>query len=223
MKRKQFYTLLMFLMMLVMPAAAQVKVDKELESLISAVTSLRQADAGKQKTAYQVVTQTLTADQHWTPMDELRDRNNNECRVTDKTMSWFKLNSILNTITMKRNGLNTSRGDFLNGEDPHFSYSLIEKSVKAGKTVSYDMKGREGSQDFVVVPYDTQKAKLDVVLYKKAGNKKTQLAKGSKGSDGHIYVQVKTKVKADDVLTLEISNRGTANAAMVILNHNKRK
>lgn len=213
----------MLLMMIAVPTTAQVKVDKELESLISAVTSLRQTETSKQKTAYQVVTQTLTADKLWTPMDELRDRNNNECRVTDKSMSWFKLNSILNTITMKRSGLNTSRGDFLNGEDPHFSYSLIEKSVKAGKTVSYDMKGREGSQDFVVVPYDAQNAKLDVVLYKKDGNKKTTLAKGSKGSDGLIYVQVKSKVKADDVLTLEINNRSTTNVAMVILNHNKRK
>ena len=199
--------------------------NKELDKLVQAVASLRQPDAARQKAVYQTVAQALEKDKEWTPMDEIvADVRLNECRPTDKNMGWFRLNTILNTIMQKRNGLSTSRGDFLNGEDPNFNYSLIEKSVKAGKSVSYTMKGRQGSQEFVVMPFDVNgTGSLNVDIYRQTKGKWTKMACEKQVRNGNIYLTIKEKVTSDTQLKLQIDNKGTTGMALVIINHNTRK
>ena len=199
--------------------------NKELDKLVQAVASLRQPDAAKQKAAYQTVSKTLEGDKEWTPMDELvADVKLNECRPTDKTVSWFRLNTMLNTIMQKRQGLNTSRGDFLNGEDPNFNFSLIEKSVKPQKSVSYTMKGRQGTQEFVVMPFDISgTASLNVDIYRQVNGKWSKMTSDKQLRNGNIYLTLKEKVTKETQLKLQIDNKGTAGMAVVIINHNTRK
>jgi hypothetical protein len=214
---KQILITIVLGLLTVMPALAQETVDKEMRQLMDVVASLRQSDQQQKKAKWNEALATLSKDKKWTIMDEITSHAE-ECRLTDKSVTWFSLNRILTRSL----GLETNkaRGEFNNGEDKNYNYSLIERSVKAGKTVSYQLKSREGRQVFVVMPYDAATAKLAVEVQR--GGK--SLAKGVL-KDGNIQVVVPESkgVKASDVLTLQIKNTGSQNTAMVILNHNTRK
>ena len=150
-------------------------------------------------------------------MDEVTPHPN-ECRITDRSLQWFALNRMLSRQMGYE--VNQVRGDFNNGEDPDFNYSLIERSVKANATVSYELKSREGEQIFVVIPYDAQAASLETALYR--GD--TLLAQGIRHDDGNIYLIADrdSHVVMNDVLKLVITNKSSANTAIVIINHNTR-
>ncbi len=206
------------LFMLVMPMKAQ---DKHLQQLVSMVTSLRQPSESQQRAAYNELKIKLAADKEWTPMDELVDEGNGECRPTKK-MNWFRLNTLLMQAPGQSGNLSmVTKGDFLNGEDPRFNYSLIEKGIRQGATVRYTMKGREGAQTFVIVPYEADAASKIKATIKKDG---AVIAQG-KVENGNIVLKVDRKysLKSKDRITLEIKNDSGKDMAVVILNHNTRK
>ena len=199
---------------------AQDAVDQEMQRLIGQVASLRKTNAKQQKAAWEKASAAFANDKAWTIMDEITPDINNECRLTDKTVRWFALNRMLT----RHMGYEETkvRGEFNNGEDPNFNYSLIECSVKAKATVSYDLKSREGKQVFVIMPFETAaSAKMEVTVKCKG---KGWQATGNRHADGNIYVMIPAsqKVTARDVLTLSIKNNGSKNMAFVILNHNTR-
>ena len=193
----------------------QTEVDKEMQRLMEVVTSLRVSDKARQKVAWEKASETLSGDKAWTIMDEIVPDMQNECRLTDHTISWFSLNRILSQHV----GYDDikSRGDFLNGEDVNFNYSLIERSVKPKKTVNYDLKSREGKQIFVIIPFDPTIAKLEVSIYRTG----KILGKGKKGNDGNIYLVIpeSQKIMKEDVLTLRVKNASAKGSAFVIINH----
>jgi len=160
----------------------------------------------------------LTKDKGWTLMDELKDESNSECLLTKK-MRRFNLVPILTEVLTERYGKNISRGDFLNGEDPRFNYSLIEKGIKAKKKVKYTFQGRVGKQDFVIIPCDPTSI-LSIKFSKEASPLKTVQ---QKDKNGCIYLHINAKLKATDRITLEIENKSNHNVAIAILNHNTRK
>lgn len=213
-------SLAIVLFMMVLPMKAQNIKDKHLQQLVSWVTSLRETDESKQRIAYNEVKNKLASDKEWTPMDELVDENRGECRPTNRNMAWFRLNTLLvQAPGQSGNHSMVTKGDFLNGEDPRFNYSLIEKGIQKGKTVRYTMKGREGAQMFVIVPRDASMvSKISATL--KFGNSSVS---GKPDKSGNIVLEVKDKLKRDDRITLEITNGTTADMAVVILNHNTRK
>ena len=197
--------------------------DTELKNLMAIVESLRQTDVSKQKTAYGHALQRMKQDKAWTPMDELVNKGarGRECRPTDRNLRWFKLNNLLNTIMQQRQGLNTSRGDMLNGADPNFNYSLLEKGVKGESKVTYELTGRQGKQLFVLMTFNKEDAaNLSVSLKDDKGK---SLATGKREKDGNVYLRVSRKVEARQKLTLDIQNKGKASVAVVIINHNTRK
>ena len=194
-------------------AAQDVKIDKGLKSLVDAVVSLRQSDkANSVKTV-------LRNNKQWTLMDELKDENDGECWLTKK-MKRFNLIPLINGVLTERYGSNIPGGDFLNGEDPRFNYSLIEKGIKAKKKVKYTFQGRVGKQDFVFVPCDPSSTNLNIKFSKGSSPLKTVQ---KKDKDGTVYLHIDTKLKSDDIITLEIENRSDVNVAVAILNHNTRK
>ena len=177
--------------------------DKELNSLVTMVKNLRQAGVAEQKQAFNNTFQSLVADTAWTPMNELRDKNGAECPHSDKSLPRFRLNRMLSKAEQVHQGVAVATNGFMNGQDPRFNYSLYEKSVMAGKRVSYTFSGREGRQVFVVVPYKTSSSQ--------------------RLSDGTLVLECTESINTKTPLTLEISNEGSEGMAMVILNHNTRQ
>lgn len=197
------------------PLCAQM-VDKEMQRLIDIVASLRLTDRQQQKAAWNKAAAALGSDKAWTPMDEIVPDVSNECRLTDRTMHWFSINRLLS----QQAGYEDTkvRGEFNNGEDPNFNYSLIERSVKAKATVNYSLQSREGRQLFVIMPFDTSQNALEAELLRKG----QRLAQGKQKQDGNIYIDIQTPVQKSDVLTLRVKNKGKSNQAFVIINHNTR-
>lgn len=193
--------------------AQEVQIDKELKNFVDAVVSLRQS--GKVNSAKIVLEQ----NKQWTLMDELLDQNNAECILTKK-MKRFNLVPIINGVLTERYGNNIPGGDFLNGEDPRYNYSLIEKGIKAKKKVKYTFQGRVGKQDFVFVPCDPSSTNLTIRISK--GNSLLKTVQ-KKDKDGTVYLHIDTKLRSDDKITLEIENKSNVNVAIAILNHNTRK
>jgi hypothetical protein len=189
-------------------------IDKGLTAFVDAVVLLRQSNTTNEKKTKAE----LTKDKKWTLMDELKDANNNECWLTKK-MKRFNLVPILTEVLTERYGKNLSRGDFLNGEDPRFDYSIIEKGIKAKKKVKYTFQGRIGKQDFVIIPCDPTTV-LSIKFSKGSSALKTVQ---QKGKDGCIYLHIDAKLKSTDKITLEIDNKSNNNVAIAILNHNTRK
>ena len=192
--------------------------DKELNSLVTMVKNLRQAGVAEQKQAFNNTFQSLVADTAWTPMNELRDENGAECPHSDKSLPRFRLNRMLSKAEQVHQGVAVATNGFMNGQDPRFNYSLYEKSVMAGKRVSYTFSGREGRQVFVVVPYKTS-AKLNAKLLVSG----KEAASSQRLSDGTLVLECTESINTKTPLTLEISNEGSEGMAMVILNHNTRQ
>ena len=188
--------------------------DAELSKLVSAVKLLR---TGTQEN-YEKATQILTDDTKWTAMSETGAVRNEECSIKDK-VSRFKLNRILSKAESGRKYVST-HGDMINGEDARFDYSLYERSLKAGKSASYTLKGRSGEQTFVIVPYST-KADIDVSL--KMGNSPIKFTK-EKQADGTVIVRWTEKTPGGKTpITISLTNKGSEPQAFVIINHNTRK
>ncbi len=206
---------LSFLVFCILTMQAQgIIIDKGLTAFVDAVVLLRQSNTTNEKKTKAE----LTKDKKWTLMDELKDANNNECWLTKK-MKRFNLVPILTEVLTERYGKNLSRGDFLNGEDPRFDYSIIEKGIKAKKKVKYTFQGRIGKQDFVIIPCDPTTV-LSIKFSKGSSALKTVQ---QKGKDGCIYLHIDAKLKSTDKITLEIDNKSNNNVAIAILNHNTRK
>ena len=188
--------------------------DEEMQNLIDIVGTLR---GTRDKTAWDNVKETLANDKQWTIMDELR-QSENECRITDRTVQWFSINRMLSQNLGYENS--RARGDFNSGEDPNFNYSLIERSVKVGAAVSYELKFRQGKQEFVVMPYETEGVNMTIEAYR--GDE--LLATGKTASDGNIYLVIDAdkNIKSDDVMRIVVTNNGDKNMAFVIINHNTR-
>lgn len=196
---------------------AQSGLDKETKHLIDLVSSIRQAAPDQREKAWKEAETALANDKSWTIMDEIVPHKN-ECRLTDRSVQWFAINRILS----QKSGYETNqvRGDFNNGENPDFNYSLIERSIKAGLTAEYDLKSREGEQCFVIVPFDP-KANMEVEVSRNGNT----LAKGVQQKDGTILVSIgkDQNVKPKDVLHLTITNKGSESMTYVLINHNCRK
>lgn len=197
---------------------AQNGIDKETQHLIDLVTTIREAAPEQREKAWKETETALSSDKAWTIMDEIVPHKS-ECRLTDRSVQWFSLNRILS----QKSGYETNqvRGDFNNGENPDFNYSLIERSIKAGLTAEYDLKSREGEQCFVIVPFDPDATTLEAEISRNG----VSLAKGVQQKDGNIYVSIgkDQNVKPKDLLHLTITNKGSQSMTYVLINHNGRK
>lgn len=188
---------------------AQTKTDPELQKLTKIVASLRNSN---EKTWNEAL-KSFAQDSLWTTMDEVV-RDDNECwLIGDKQ---FKLNAILNRCNGHDKKL--VRGDFLNGNDPHYNYSLTERGIKKQCSVSYEMSYREGRQTFVIMPYMSASEKFEVKAYlndKPVGETSID--------NGDIVLNINANVIKSDVIRLVITNSSEEDTPVVIINHNTRK
>lgn len=131
-----------------LPLAGQTAgMDEETEYLVGIVRLLGNQD----EASYLEACRLLSADRKWTPMNETGAFQTGECPPSDK-MPRFKLNRALTQVAGNRKYV-TTHGDMLNGEDERYNYSLYERSVRSGQTIRYTLKGREGNQCFILIPF----------------------------------------------------------------------
>lgn len=206
---KKAFFLLIINAILFGQAFAQTKTDPELQKLAKTVSTLRNAE---EKTWNEALS-TFRQDSLWTTMDEIA-RDNNECWLLGNNQ--FKLNAILNQCSDHDKKM--VRGDFLNGNDPHYNYSLTERGIKRKCSVSYEMSYREGRQTYIIMPYNPQTAQIEVKAYlndKPVGETSID--------NGDIVLSIIDNAIKSDVIRLVITNSGDEDMPVVIINHNTRK
>lgn len=202
--KRLIFLLLLFVAVLTIKAE-----DAELNRLAELVTSLR---TGGEK-AYKHAVAQLSSDPKWTPMDELVYNPKAECKAADRVKG-FKLNSILsNAENAKR--LQTTTALHLNGSDSRFNYSLIEKTIKAGKSAIYTLPQRWGKQIILVIPFSASGSGLKASASSSGKEWKVQpYASG---------MRIEGIAKKGSPLNITISNSGSENISYVIINYNSRK
>lgn len=184
--------------------------DPEMQKLQSVVANLRK---GGEK-AFRNAVSKLSSDRLWTPMDELSIDRNAECRISDG-VAGFRLNAVM-TNAENSERYQTTTGLYLNGADVRYNYSLVEKTIKAKKAVTYILPGRWGFQTFIVMPYGGEKARLKV----SAGNIRQKFSV-SELPDGEVCIT--GNAQKDESLFLTVENNSDEPVSYVIINHNTRK
>lgn len=187
---------------------ANAQEDTELNMLVDIVKSLKSGGTKAHKEAIRI----LSEDNLWTIMDEATDRSS-ESRIGDVD-GWLRLNSALKS-SEENERRQVSTGNFLNGADPRYNYSLIEKTIKGNATSTFTLNNRWGSQTFVVIPYKGTSETLSVEV---PDNESFSSVRTSDGSIKLTGNAVKGKT-----LTLKVTNNGKENTSYVIINHNSRK
>lgn len=215
MKKCSFFFGLLFLF--IHCVSAQSINDKELQSLIGVVKMLRASD----EAAFNKATQILVADTKWTSMSELGVKQKTECLPIDKVPG-FKLNRILSKAEGNRKYVYT-HGDMLNGEDERYNYSLYERSVKFGREVTYRLKGREGAQVFVLVPFMGEASQLSGYITLDDGQQ--IMFEVEENVDKGILVACceSSILTRDKSFSITVKNGSQENQSFVIINHNTRK
>lgn len=198
--------MMLAMLLAALPALAQ---DNELNRLTSIVTSLK----GGGEKAYGKAVESLSADRSWVMMDELGRDREAECRVADK-VAGFRLNSVL-TNAEQAQRLQVSTGNHLNGADTRYSYSLYEKTLKAGKTASYTLNGRWGRQTFLFIPFQGGKAALSPSIT--CGGK---AFREERLGDG--IVRLTGVADKGEPLMMKVANGGKAPVSYVVINYNSR-
>ncbi len=188
---------------------AQIQNDSEMKALVDRCITLR--SKGKDSD----IIKNFKKDTKWTLMDELEIDRNGECTIDDQVET-FGLNNLAYELILNKEGITNSRGNFRNGQDTRYNYSLIEITVKKGAIVNYDITGREGDQLFAIIPYKSN-SNFDASISmdgKNIGSIET--------IDGVKYIISNIKVKNSDKFKLTIKNNSQSNMSFVVLNHNSR-
>lgn len=196
---------LMFLLLL-LPLTA--RADGELEKLVRTVLRLRTPGTDK------AVKDELSRDDKWTLMSEIGLWSEGECTFEDDYEE-FALNHFAVDIAEHRVGKNRSAGLFCNGLDESFHHSFIEKILRPGATVTYQIPGRKGGQEIVLIPLHPG-AGLAITLT--AGNKEI-----SSETDKNRCLRYRFRVEEGDTIDLRITNGADQPESVAILNYNSRQ
>lgn len=184
------------------------RADGELEKLVKDVLQLRSAGTDARVKA------SLEEDYRWTLMTEVGLWNEGECTFEDD-YEVFSVNDFAVDIAERRVGQNRSAGLFCNGLDKQYQHSFIEKSLRAGASLSYVLPERSGMQEVVIVPYHTN-ASWTASLESGGENIASE-----RTPDGCI--RFKLRAAADGILRLSLRNDSPEAESVVILNYNSRQ
>lgn len=209
---EEMVTVIVLILMMVCPniAYAQIDVPKEMVTIINRCKSLRtSANANK-------VSREFLFDKQWTLMDEIDIDRHGECTVKDR-VTMFGINDMGYRIAKRQNGVTNMGGRFRNGQDERYKFSFIEITIKKNMSVSYEITGRQGLQQFAVLPY------LNTSLFTVSVTKGGKIFGKATIRDGTCYVQLDKKVSKTDRFKLSIQNKTGKNMAFVIVNYNPGK
>lgn len=196
----------LFLIILAFAGVAKAQ-NEELNKLTDIVMSLKSGG----ENAYKSAISRLAVDKQWTPMDELGIDKEAECKAAARTPG-FKLNSILTNAENKER-YQTTTGNHLNGADSRYNYSLFEKTLKSGKSATYQLNGRWGEQTFIVIPH--------------SGNLSVSISSGdnkfTSSNLGNGSIKLTGSAQKGVPVSVSVSNKGAENISYVIINYNSRK
>lgn len=150
--KKVFITVLMLAGSLLIHAQEQM--DNYLQDVAKVVKELRKNNNSVRNSA--IASLSANGKPKITLMDEIKlvgNDNEKANEIKGAKGNFFKLNQVIAYIYKKQNHQLESKSNMLNGNEVGINYSAIEKSVKRGGTVTYQIKGRMGRQEFVFVPY----------------------------------------------------------------------
>lgn len=144
---------------------AQEQGKSYLQNITEIVKELRKSDNSVRNSAIA----TLSADDKpkITLMDEIRwagDEEEKANEVKGNKGNRFKLNQVITHVYKNQNHQLETKSNMLNGNEKDIHFSAIEKSVKKGGKVTYQIKGRYGEQDFIFVPFKKE-SKYVVTMY----------------------------------------------------------
>ena len=214
---RKYKLFILFLLFWSQMAVAQQIVDDELQSLVAVVKMLRNSN----ENTFNHASKLLASDEKWTPMSELGVRQSTECLPVDR-VAGFKLNRILSKVEGNRKFVYT-HGDMLNGEDERYNYSLYERSVKAGQNVSYRLKGREGTQIFVLIPFHGEQSGLSGEIQLEQEDPVVFQLENETDRDVMSARIVSSELTREKEIVLTIRNGSSENQSFVLINYNSRK
>lgn len=219
MKKKMIFTLLSFAFF--MASQAQEQTDNYLQNIAKVVKELRKSNNSIRNSA--IVT--LSADQKpkVTLMDEIKwagDEEEKANEVKGSKGNRFKLNQVVAYVYKKQNHILENKGDMLNGNEKDIHYSLIEKSIKRGGKVTYQLKGRSGDQDFMFVPYNP-KSIFVVTMY--IDGKKVDRKEGSDACQIHLDGLSRRQTITFSINYLDDKANRDVVESFAILNYNQQK
>lgn len=184
--------------------------DQYMSVIMQNVTRLRKSEKGKHDEA--VLALSATNCPKITLMDELK-RSEGEYRGSKANK--FKMNQVVAHVYNRQNPKMVSKGDFFDSREKDVHYSVIEKSVQKGATVTYKISGHVGTQEFSFIPFD-------------AKTKYTAFVNGHKAEiigDGIQFIRLDNVYRNDTItfsLHLDARNNGECES-FVILNHNPQR
>ncbi len=200
---------------------AQEQTNSYLQDIAKAVKELRK---GNNSTRNSVIARLSGDDKRKvTLMDEIRwagDKEEKANEVKGAKGNRFKLNQVVAYVYKKQNHLLESKSDMLNGNEKDIHYSLIEKSVKRGKKVTYMLSGRSGEQDFVFIPFNP-KSKYVVTMY--VDGRAVDRKEGTDESQIHLSRISNRQTIAFSINYLEDKANKDDVESFAILNYNQQK
>ena len=167
MRKKLILTMMMAVCFVLVQAQSQT--DSYLQDLTKVVKELRKDNNAVRNSA--VANLSREGKPKITLMDEIQfsgDKEEKANEVKGTKGNRFKLNQVVSSVRKKQNPQLVSKNNMLNGNEKDIHYSIIEKSVKRGGKVTYELIGRSGEQDFVFVPFNP---KTKYVIYMYTGKK----------------------------------------------------
>ncbi len=219
MKKRLIFTLLSFAVFMV--SQAQEQTDNYLQEIAKVVKELRKSNNSTRNSA--IVTLSAEQKPKVTLMDEVKwagDEEEKANEVKGAKGNRFKLNQVVAYVYKKQNHLLESKNEMLNGNEKDIHYSLIEKSVKRGGKVTYQLKGRSGDQDFMFVPYN---AKSIYVVTMYVDGKKVDRKEGSDACQIHLDGLSRRQTITFSINYLDDKANKDLVESFAILNYNQQK
>ena len=186
--------------------------DAYLKKLMDGVKEVRKASASKSILNKTFIDWSADGNPKITLMDEIK-RDENEYKGKD--IHKFKLNQLVTYVYGRQNVGMVSKGDYFNSREKGIYYSMIEKNIERGKTVSYTITGHQGNQEIVIIPFVASTQYTATINGKKAENK----------GDGVQYAYI-GKVTPQTQITVSITSNGSNKEvydSFVILNYNPQR
>ena len=200
---------------------AQEQTDSYLQDIAKVVKELRKSNNATRNSAITA----LSADKKpkVTLMDEIKWAGGEEEKANEvkgAAGNRFKLNQVVAYVYKKQNHMIESKSDMLNGNERDIHYSLIEKSIKRGGKVTYQLKGRSGEQDFVFVPFNP-KSIFIVTMY--VDGKKVDIKEGADACQIHLSHLSNRQTITFSIDYLDDKANKDVVESFAILNYNQQK
>ena len=183
---------------------------EQMSQLMESVKTLRKATKAVRNSA--VMELSGDGRPKLTLMDDIK-RSEGEYRGSGANR--FMMNQIVAFVYDRQNTRLVTKGDFFNSQEKGVYFSAIEKTVRRGSTVTYQLTGHRGPQEFAFIPFG-RNAKYEVTV--EGGRAKSC-------GDGVTYVELDAVVPTDVVtFTIRLSAQHPAESeSFVIINHNPQR